>query len=374
MVTFCHRRSILSTERVITMFLAWKEIRYAKLRYGLIVGIMILVAYVVLMLSGLANGLADGNRTAIDDWKSSAIILSEDSNKIANASQLQKKDMDRVSAKEIAGVGIYSTAVEKKSGGDKTNVSIFGTDNKSFIVPKVTKGRLYKNDNEVIASENLLSEGYKLNQRIKVNNQTLKIVGVTKETTYTLAPVIYLNPATFKTLKYGFQPTTNEPINLIATKGKTSVDNPKGQTTLEKMSPETFIENIPGYTPEKLTLNTMIYFLFVVAAAIIGIFMYVITLQKTAIFGVMKAQGVATSYLVRSILSQAFLVGIMGVAIAGGLSILTSLVLPSAMPFAVHWEEWAVYSLTLVLVAMIGGLFSIQTVTKVDPVTAIGGE
>jgi putative ABC transport system permease protein len=109
------------------MFLAWKEIRYAKLRYGLIVGIMILVAYVVFMLSGLANGLADGNRTAIDDWGASAIILSEDSNKIANASQLQAKDTDRVTAKEKAGIGIYSTAVEKKSGGDKTNVSIFGT-------------------------------------------------------------------------------------------------------------------------------------------------------------------------------------------------------------------------------------------------------
>lgn len=356
------------------MFLAWKEIRYAKLRYGLIVGIMILVAYVVLMLSGLANGLADGNRTAIDDWEASAIILSEDSNKIANASQLQKKDIDRVSAKEKAGVGIYSTAVEKKSGGDKTNVSIFGTANNAFIVPKVIKGRLFKNDNEVIASENLLSEGYKLNQKIKVNDQTLKLVGVTKETTYTLAPVIYLNPSTFKTLKYGSQPTNNEPINLIATKGKTTVDNPKGQTTLEKMTPETFIENIPGYTPEKLTLNTMIYFLFVVAAAIIGIFMYVITLQKTAIFGVMKAQGVATGYLVRSILAQAFLVGVIGVAIAVGLSVLTSLILPSAMPFAVHWMEWSLYSLILVLVAMLGGLFSIRTVTKVDPVTAIGGE
>ena len=356
------------------MFLAWKEIRYAKLRYGLIVGIMILVAYVVLMLSGLANGLADGNRTAIDDWEASAIILSEDSNKIANASQLQKKDIDRVSAKEKAGVGIYSTAVEKKSGGDKTNVSIFGTANNAFIVPKVIKGRLFKYNNEVIASENLLSEGYKLNQKIKVNDQTLKLVGVTKETTYTLAPVIYLNSSTFKTLKYGSQPTNNEPINLIATKGKTTVDNPKGQTTLEKMTPETFIENIPGYTPEKLTLNTMIYFLFVVAAAIIGIFMYVITLQKTAIFGVMKAQGVATGYLVRSILAQAFLVGMIGVAIAVGLSVLTSLILPSAMPFSVHWMEWALYSLILVLVAMLGGLFSVRTVTKVDPVTAIGGE
>lgn len=356
------------------MFLAWKEIRYAKLRYGLIVGIMILVGYVVFMLSGLANGLADGNRTAIDDWGASAIILSEDSNKIANASQLQKNDVDRVTAKEKAGVGIYSTAVEEKSGGEKTNVSIFGTDNDAFIVPKIIKGRLYKNKNEVIVSENLLSEGYKLNQKIKINDQTLKIVGVTKETTYTLAPVIYLDHSTFKTLKYGSQPTGNEPINLIVTKGKTTIDNPDGQTKLDKMTPETFIENIPGYTPEKLTLNTMIYFLFIVVTAIIGIFMYVITLQKTAIFGVMKAQGVSTSYLVRSILAQAFLVGIIGVLVAVALSVGTSLVLPSAMPFSVHWTEWALYSVILVFVAMIGGLFSMRTVTKVDPVTAIGGE
>lgn len=356
------------------MFLAWKEIRYAKLRYGLIVGIMILVGYVVFMLSGLANGLADGNRTAIDDWGASSIILSEDSNKIANASQLQKTDTKRVTAKEKAGIGIYSTAVEKKSGGEKTNVSIFGTASNAFVVPKVIKGRLYKANDEAIVSENLLSEGYKLNQKIKVNDQTLKIVGVTKETTYTLAPVIYLNQAAFKTLKYGSQPTGNEPISLIATKGKTSIENPSGQTKLDKMTPETFIENIPGYTPEKLTLNTMIYFLFFVVTAIIGIFMYVITLQKTAIFGVMKAQGVATSYLVRSILAQAFLVGVIGVAIAVGLSVLTSLALPSAMPFAVHWTEWMLYSLILVVVAMIGGLFSMRTVTKVDPVTAIGGE
>ncbi|MDU5332963.1 ABC transporter permease [Enterococcus sp.] len=356
------------------MFLAWKEIRYAKLRYGLIVGIMILVGYVVFMLSGLANGLADGNRTAIDDWRASTIILSEDSNKIANASQLQKKDVDRVTAKEKAGVGIYSTAVEEKSGGEKTNVSIFGTDNNAFIVPKIIKGRLYKNNNEVIVSENLLSEGYKLNQKIKINDQTLKIVGVTKETTYTLAPVIYLDHSTFKALKYGSQPTGNEPINLIVTKGKTTIDNPNGQTKLDKMTPETFIENIPGYTPEKLTLNTMIYFLFIVVTAIIGIFMYVITLQKNAIFGVMKAQGVSTSYLVRSILAQAFLVGIIGVLVAVALSVGTSLVLPSAMPFSVHWTEWALYSVILVFVAMIGGLFSMRTVTKVDPVTAIGGE
>ncbi len=82
------------------MYLAWKEIKYAKLRYALIVGVMVLVAYVVFMLTGLADGLADGNKQAILDWKSSAIVLSDDSNKISSASVLKRSDLDRVSVGE----------------------------------------------------------------------------------------------------------------------------------------------------------------------------------------------------------------------------------------------------------------------------------
>ena len=58
-----------------------KEIRYAKLRYSLIIGIMVLVAYVVFMLSGLANGLSDGHKKAVADWGAQTIVLSEDSNR-----------------------------------------------------------------------------------------------------------------------------------------------------------------------------------------------------------------------------------------------------------------------------------------------------
>lgn len=88
------------------MYLAWKEIRYAKLRYSLIIGIMVLVAYVVLMLSGLANGLSDGHKKAVADWGAQTIVLSEDSNKVASASILTRGDLSRVEAKEKAAVGL----------------------------------------------------------------------------------------------------------------------------------------------------------------------------------------------------------------------------------------------------------------------------
>lgn len=82
------------------MFLAMKEMKYAKLRYGLIISIMFLIAYVVFMLSGLASGLAEEFKKAIDDWGAQEIVLSEDANQVFAASQLTRGDLDQVNAKE----------------------------------------------------------------------------------------------------------------------------------------------------------------------------------------------------------------------------------------------------------------------------------
>ena len=364
------------------MYLAWKEIRYSKLRYGLIIGIMFLVAYVVFILSGLANGLAQGNRQAIDDWQAKTIVLSEDSNKIASASQLTRSDVDRVEASDKTAVGIFSSAMERSNSNDKTNVSIFGADSDSFIIPKIKEGRSVEAKDEIVISENLENDGFKLNQTVKLGaGKEFKIVGIVPATTYMIAPVVYMNLDGYTGLKYGAQPFASDnqkPISAVVVKDKTpsqiSITTNDGQKEMQKLTSDDFVESLPGYKPEKLTLDSMIYFLFVVVAAIIGIFMYVMTLQKTAIFGVMKAQGVSTGYLVRSILAQSLIVGIVGVALAVLFSELTSLVLPEAMPFTVDWLQWGIYSIILVVVAMVGGLFSIRTVTKVDPVTAIGGE
>jgi hypothetical protein len=50
------------------MFLAINEIKHSKLRYTLVMGVMFLIAYLVFFLTGLAYGLAQDNRTAVDKW------------------------------------------------------------------------------------------------------------------------------------------------------------------------------------------------------------------------------------------------------------------------------------------------------------------
>ena len=48
---------------------------------------------------------------------------------------------------------------------------------------------------------------------------------------------------------------------------------------------------MPGYTEENGTIIMMLAFLIVISAFVIAVFFYVITIQKTQQFGVMKAIG-----------------------------------------------------------------------------------
>lgn len=79
------------------MFLAWKEIRYEKVRYGLITCIILLISYLIFILSALAFGLANENTQVIKEWQMQTIILNENSNLNLNQSILTKQDLEKTS-------------------------------------------------------------------------------------------------------------------------------------------------------------------------------------------------------------------------------------------------------------------------------------
>lgn len=62
------------------MFLSLKEIKYEKLRYSLIIGMIMLISYLVFVLTGLAQGLAQQNTAAIKSWNVKQIVLNNNAN------------------------------------------------------------------------------------------------------------------------------------------------------------------------------------------------------------------------------------------------------------------------------------------------------
>ena len=115
----------------------------------------------------------------------------------------------------------------------------------------------------------------------------------------------------------------------------------------------------------------MIGFLIVIAAIVIGIFIYILTMQKQAIFGVMKAQGISNFFIARSVFVQTAILAFVGIVLGLALTYLSSLVLPVAVPFAIFWGLYLAVSVGMWVIAILSAVFSVSTVVKIDPLQAI---
>lgn len=349
------------------MFLAWNEIRRNKLKFGLIIGVLTMISYLLFLLSGLANGLINMNKEGIDKWQADAIVLNKDANQTVQQSVFNKKDIENKYNKQAT---LKQTGEIVSNGHQKDNVLVFGVEKSSFLVPRLIEGHKATKDNEVLADETLKNKGFKIGDTLSLSqsDEKLHIVGFTESAKYNASPVIFTNDATIAKINPRL---TGDKINAVVVRDTNWKDKKLNQE-LEAVSINDFIENLPGYKPQNLTLNFMISFLFVISATVIGIFLYVMTLQKTSLFGILKAQGFTNGYLANVVISQTLILALFGMAFGLLLTGVTGAFLPDAVPVKFDVLTLLVFAIVLMIVSVLGSLFSILTIRKIDPLKAIG--
>ncbi|HFH2443515.1 TPA: ABC transporter permease [Staphylococcus aureus] len=349
------------------MFLAWNEIRRNKLKFGLIIGVLTMISYLLFLLSGLANGLINMNKEGIDKWQADAIVLNKDANQTVQQSVFNKKDIENKYKKQAT---LKQTGEIVSNGHQKDNILVFGVEKSSFLVPSLIEGHKATKDNEVLADETLKNKGFKIGDTLSLSqsDEKLHIVGFTESAKYNASPVIFTNDATIAKINPRL---TGDKINAVVVRDSNWKDKKLNQE-LEAVSINDFIENLPGYKPQNLTLNFMISFLFVISATVIGIFLYVMTLQKTSLFGILKAQGFTNGYLANVVISQTLILALFGTAFGLLLTGVTGAFLHDAVPVKFDVLTLLVFAIVLMIVSVLGSLFSILTIRKIDPLKAIG--
>ncbi|HBL5617081.1 TPA: ABC transporter permease [Enterococcus faecium] len=356
------------------MFLALNEIMHSKSRYALVAGVMFLIAYLVFFLTGLAYGLAQDNRTAVDKWEADSIVLSKDANSNLGMSMITKKIAEEVEGGKVAYLAQTPGVVTSKDSTEegKINVSFFGIDKNQFIMPNLVEGKAFDNDDEAVGDISLKEEyGLAIGDTVKLSgsDKTFKLTGFTDHAKFNVSPVLYTTINAYQEIRFEKEDTSeNARINAIVVRGKIS-NLPED---LEQIKISKFINELPGYNAQVLTFGFMIGFLIVIAAIVIGIFIYVLTMQKINIFGVMKAQGITGGFIARSVVAQTFILSFVGILLGLLGTVGTSLVLPDAVPFQSNWLFFGVISLLMLVVAVLGALFSVRTIVKIDPLKAIG--
>lgn len=351
------------------MFLAIKEIMHNKMRYLLVVFTVFLISYMVFFLTSLAVGLARGNKTAIEQWNAESVVVSSYSNKSLTVSNIAQPQYQGKLSKDVVPLG-QMTVVSKLKGSDKKiNTNIFGVNWKSFISPKLISGRMPKNDREVIADSKLENDKIKLNSKIKINGSEdfHKVVGLTQDNSFFTVPIIFTNLDTFRTLKYGSADTKN--ISALVIRDKTKIK----KSGLSQITIPDLINHIPGYTAQINVFAFMIGAMIIITFLIIGIFMYIITIQKISLYGVMRAQGIRTIRIVAALFYQIFILTVIGSGLALLAIAATQLILPKTVPFYSNWPAYGLLTGAIVIMALLGGTLSMRKVLKIDPLSAIEG-
>ena len=355
------------------MFLAINEILKEKSRFVLIVIVVILVSYLVFFLTALAYGLASSYTRALDKWDASGIIMSANANDTIGRSLLYSSDYADLLSDDVAPLGVGSATLIAQNRED---VALFGVEQGSFLVPDISEGRSISADNEVVLSDELQPLGIAIGDNITLADvaDKYKVVGFTSRSTFQTTPVIYMSHDSWRLAASEASGMTgmrdDSTISALITRGyqKSAYTNDR----IYWQSIDDFIFNLPGYRPQVLTFSLMIGFLIGIAAFVLSIFIYILTMQKKSIFGVLKAEGISSAYIARSVMVQVVIIAATGLLTGLALSLVTGLLLAGKVPFEVNLIFFIGIALLFLLCAVLGGIASVRSVAKIDPVEAIG--
>ncbi|MGK0575824.1 ABC transporter permease [Macrococcus capreoli] len=342
------------------MNLALKEMTYYKLKYALVAAIIFLLAFLVLFVSSLAQGLGKDNISFIEHMNGKYFVVSEDAdNNLLNA-PLHPDDVKVLKDNQIPLVQMQPNKVQN---------------NDKFLLTTISNIHALPKDGE-IALDLHMSKNYKVNDQLNVvdNKEALKIAQFDKYQMYAHMSVGLVNQDTYKKIV---------PQNAINTailtedmlKDEVKVKDLKAQLKHSKIiTPEDAMKAIPSYEAEQMPLNLMVFFLFLISAIVITVFFYIITIQKTTEYGILKAIGTSHKKLIVKLIQEVFIIVMLSVGLAIVVIMAINNFLPPTMPFYLNTNLIFILAGLFLFVAFIGVLLSIIKVLKIDPIEAIGGE
>lgn len=355
------------------MFLAIREIMHSKLRFFLITFIMVLITWLVFMVAGLANGLSADNASAVEQMDADYFVMQKDSETKLNRSQVSSEQQNeiyqQIKEKDATSLGVQMTSISKTGTNKKIDSTVFAVDTKGFLAPKVTEGNPVQSlkKGEIVVDQSLQQEGIQIGDWIVESNaeKKWKVMGFTIDKSYSHSPVIFMSQSTWEDWM------NTDQYNAIVLRGQDK-QNIKLDKEMEIASKEEVLQSTPGYKEEQGSLKMMITFLFVIASFIQAVFFYVITIQKSPQFGVLKAIGATTKYLARSVVSQIFVLSSISILVSVGFTYVSAWILSDSVPFLIEKSTLIGFSLLMIVVSLLGALLSIYQISKVEAIDAIG--
>jgi len=363
------------------MFLAIRDIRFAKGRFALMGGVVALITLLLVMLSGLTAGLGNQSTSAIADLPADHIVFGAPAGTSPKASFTESEvtgtqlaawaARDGVSRAEA--LGISQTRLQALgAGGDPAgtaNVAVFGVDSGGRLAPApVAEGTVVVGSG--LARELDLAVG----SRVSVGGTELAVSAVVQEQWYSHTGVVWTTLADWRKLAHvAGGDAVATVIAASFTDGGADVPAADQAAGTVSASREGSFQALGSYRSENGSLMLMQAFLYGISALVIVAFLTVWTVQRTRDIAVVKALGGSSAYVLKDAMVQAAVVLVAGAAAGGAAGVVGGLLAAQAAPFLTTVQTTLLPVAGIVVLGLAGAALAVRGIARIDPLLALGG-
>lgn len=353
------------------MYLGLRDIRHATGRFGLIAAVIGLLTVLLVMLTGLTQGLARENTSALDALNPDRVVFAAASNADAKV-DFSASRIDAPVAEAWRSAPGVDDATEL--GVTQTRMESAQTAEPVAVMGLPAGAKVPGTDQAIPADGSLIVPDeldFATSEEVSVGGVDLKVASKANEDLdYSHLPVAWTNLDTWKQVAHADAPTVLL-LNTNAKPDKQAWSDLEKQTNAKAVDLSSALKGLPAYNSERGSLLSMQGLLYGISALVVIAFLSVWTIQRTRDIAVLRALGASRSYVLRDALGQAAIVVSVGVAIGAAIAVGLGALAASAVPFELSWMTTAVPALAVFALGIIGSVVAVRRVAGVDPQLAL---
>ncbi|MEY9929334.1 putative ABC transport system permease protein [Catenulispora sp. GP43] len=350
------------------MFVALRDIRFAKGRFTLMGAVVALLTGLVLFLYGLTGGLAADSTSALKGLPVRAVVFGGPAVSFSDSAvtPAQQAGWQAAADAQPFGVSVTRLATDNDgAGGAAKSVSVVGTD--AALTPHPLSGSAPGPGQVAVGAKLAAQYNLSAGSPVSVGPVRLTVSGITPDRSWGHAPTVWTDEPTWQHIAGAAQPVA---MTVTGPADTGALDAAQHTKTVGLDAAEAGID---GYSAEQGSLTMIQGFLFAISALVAGAFFTVWTVQRKADIAVLKAIGASSAALVRDALGQALILLLAGGALGALAGAVGGVLLRSSgTPFALDAATVAVPLAAMVGLGLAGAALAVRRIVTVDPLTALG--
>jgi putative ABC transport system permease protein len=347
------------------MFIAVRDLVFARGRFALIGGVIALMTFMVVMLSGLTAGLGSASISALAGLPVNHLAFQQPA--AGQGVSFTNSTLPADTAARLAAqpgvhaahpIGVSTTQLQR--GTAAAAVTAIGTD--PGLLPAVRSGAVPQPGQLAITEKLANDQHLRVGDRVDLGGLPTRIAAIVSDTSFNHLPVAYTDLTTWRTIAHSDGMTA---VGLVGAPASAV----SGVTVVTKSAA---FDAVGAYSAEQGSLNLMRGLLLAVSVLVVGSFFTVWTMQRSGDLAVVRAIGGSRGYLLRDALAQALIVLVAGAAAGAGAAGALGLLAARFVPFELTGNTVALPLAAMVVVGLLGAAVAIRRIGKVDPLSALG--